>query len=70
MQIEQGRLRFGIHSGQPHTTLDEDLELWRFAEQLGLDWASVFDHFLPRPPADRPTIERFAREVAPALRAA
>jgi F420-dependent oxidoreductase-like protein len=47
MQIDPGRLRFGIHSGQQHTTFDEYLELWRFAERVGLDWASVFDHFLP-----------------------
>jgi F420-dependent oxidoreductase-like protein len=40
-------LRFGIHSGQQHATFDEYLALWRFAEEVGLDWASVFDHFLP-----------------------
>jgi F420-dependent oxidoreductase-like protein len=40
-------LRFGIHSGQQHATFDEYLALWRSAEDLGLDWASVFDHFLP-----------------------
>jgi F420-dependent oxidoreductase-like protein len=47
MQIGQGRLRFGIHSGQQHATFDEYLALWLFAEEVGLDWASVFDHFLP-----------------------
>jgi F420-dependent oxidoreductase-like protein len=40
-------LRFGIHSGQQHATFPEYLELWRFAEESGLDWASVFDHFQP-----------------------
>src|SRR3954453_10874131 len=40
-------MRFGIHSGQQHATLDAYLELWRFAEEVGLDWASVFDHFQP-----------------------
>src|SRR3954454_23224458 len=40
-------MRFGIHSGQQHATFDEYLQLWRFAEEAGLDWASVFDHFLP-----------------------
>src|SRR3954447_12087208 len=40
-------LRFGIHSGQQHATFDEYLEIWRFAEAVGLDWASAFDHFLP-----------------------
>ena len=40
-------LRFGIHSGQQHATYDEYAAIWQFAEQVGLDWASVFDHFLP-----------------------
>jgi F420-dependent oxidoreductase-like protein len=40
-------LRFGIHSGQQHTDFPGYLELWRLAEELGLDWASLFDHFLP-----------------------
>ncbi len=40
-------LRFGIHSGQQHTDFPGYLELWRSAEELGFDWASVFDHFLP-----------------------
>jgi F420-dependent oxidoreductase-like protein len=40
-------LRFGIHSGQQHATFDEYLAIWRLAEDVGLDWASVFDHFLP-----------------------
>jgi F420-dependent oxidoreductase-like protein len=40
-------LRFGVHSGQQHTDFAGYLELWRAAEELGFDWASVFDHFLP-----------------------
>ncbi len=40
-------LRFGIHSGQQYTSFDDLLALFRQAEDLGLDWASVFDHFLP-----------------------
>jgi F420-dependent oxidoreductase-like protein len=47
MRIEEGRLRFGIHAGQQHTSFADYLALWRFAEDVGLDWASVFDHFLP-----------------------
>ncbi|MCW3065782.1 MAG: family F420-dependent class oxidoreductase [Solirubrobacterales bacterium] len=47
MQIEDGKLRFGIHAGQQHATFDEYLALWRLAEEVELDWASVFDHFLP-----------------------
>jgi len=41
------RLRFGIHAGQQYTSFDDYLELWQTAERLGLDWASVFDHFIP-----------------------
>src|SRR4051812_45987299 len=41
-------LRFGIHSGQQNaTSFDEYLAIWKFAEEVGLDWASVFDHFQP-----------------------
>src|SRR3954447_11292591 len=47
VQIHAGELRFGIHSAQQYTDFPGYLELWRGAEDLGLDWASVFDHFLP-----------------------
>jgi len=47
MQIFQGKIRFGIHSGQQNTTFQEYLDLWKKAEELGYDWASTFDHFLP-----------------------
>ena len=40
-------LRFGIHTGQQQTTFEELLALWQHAEEIGLDWASVFDHFIP-----------------------
>ena len=47
MQIFQGQVRFGIHRGPQDTGFEEYLGLWRRAEQLGYDWASVFDHFVP-----------------------
>ena len=47
MQIFEGQVRFGIHSGPQNTTFQEYLDLWRTAEDLGFDWASVFDHFMP-----------------------
>lgn len=47
MQIFEGQVRFGIHSGQQHTTFADYLNLWTTAESLGYDWASTFDHFLP-----------------------
>lgn len=40
-------LRFGIHTGQQNCTYPELLALWQYAEQLGFEWGSVFDHFMP-----------------------
>jgi F420-dependent oxidoreductase-like protein len=47
MQIFDGELRFGIHSGQQYTDYPGYVDLWETAEALGFDWASAFDHFLP-----------------------
>ncbi len=47
MPLFPDKLRFGIHAGQQYTDFPSYLELWRTAEALGLDWASVFDHFMP-----------------------
>ena len=47
MQIFEGLIRFGIHAGPQHTSYEDYLRLWKAAEDLGYDWASVFDHFLP-----------------------
>jgi F420-dependent oxidoreductase-like protein len=47
MQIFGDDIRFGIHSGPQHTSYADYLSLWRNAEDLGYDWVSVFDHFLP-----------------------
>jgi F420-dependent oxidoreductase-like protein len=47
MRIADGPPRFGIHAGQQNTDYASYLALWQKAEALGLDWASVFDHFLP-----------------------
>jgi F420-dependent oxidoreductase-like protein len=47
MSFFPDHLRFGIHAGQQYTDFPSYLELWETAEELGLDWASVFDHFMP-----------------------
>jgi F420-dependent oxidoreductase-like protein len=47
MQIFEGQIRFGIHSGQQNSSYEDYQALWKMAEDLGYDWASVFDHFLP-----------------------
>ena len=41
------QIRFGVYSGPQHATFDGYLELWRRCEELGFDWLSVFDHFMP-----------------------
>jgi F420-dependent oxidoreductase-like protein len=41
------RIRFGVYSGPQHATFESCLELWRRCEELGYDWVSVFDHFMP-----------------------
>ena len=40
-------LRIGIHSGQQQTTFEDSVAQWQLAEELGYDWASVFDHYIP-----------------------
>jgi len=47
MQIYADDIRFGLHSGPQNTTIDDYRELWLRGEQLGFDWVSDFDHFLP-----------------------
>jgi F420-dependent oxidoreductase-like protein len=41
------QLRFGVYSGPQHASYAQYLELWRRCEELGYDWLSVFDHFMP-----------------------
>src|SRR5919201_848232 len=40
-------IRFGVYSGPQHATFEACVELWRRCEELGYDWLSVFDHFMP-----------------------
>lgn len=47
MQIFEGQIRFGIHAGQQNISFADYLDIWRTAEVLGYDWASVYDHFQP-----------------------
>lgn len=41
-------MRFGIHVGPQNTTVEELRRLWRFADEQGFDWFSVWDHFYAR----------------------
>lgn len=47
MRIAPGEIRFGIHAGPQHTTYADYRDLWLWAEEVGFDWVSVFDHFIP-----------------------
>jgi F420-dependent oxidoreductase-like protein len=38
-------VRFGVHAGLQHTSIDELRDLWRTIEELGFDWISIWDHF-------------------------
>ena len=59
-------LRFGIHSGPQNASgFDEYLSIWQYAEEVGLDWASVFDHFQPiQSDQDGPCYEGFTMLAA------
>ena len=46
-EIFAGQVRFGIHAGPQHTTYADYAALWKAAEDMGYDWCSVFDHFIP-----------------------
>jgi F420-dependent oxidoreductase-like protein len=40
-------IRFGIHAGQQDASYADVVRLWRRAEELGFDWVSLHDHFVP-----------------------
>jgi F420-dependent oxidoreductase-like protein len=45
-------LTFGVHTGQQNCSLEELRRLWRYVDQAGFDWLSVWDHFYEAPPID------------------
>jgi F420-dependent oxidoreductase-like protein len=47
MQIFGSDIRVGVHSGPEKTTYADYRDLWVRCEELGFDWVSDFDHFLP-----------------------
>lgn len=38
---------FGLHTGPQNCSYDELAQLWRYADDAGLHWISVWDHFYP-----------------------
>lgn len=39
-------VRIGVHTGLEHTTTGDLLDLWRWADEAGFDWISVWDHLM------------------------
>lgn len=37
-------MRIGVHTGLEHTATGDLLDLWRWADDAGFDWISVWDH--------------------------
>ncbi len=52
-------LTFGVHTGQQNCSLEELRRLWRFVDQAGFDWLSIWDHFHESPPQQ--AVERVAQ---------
>ena len=44
-------IQLGAHIGQQNMTVDEMRGIWRWLDEAGLDWLSVWDHLYEAPPA-------------------
>ena len=55
-------LRVGLHTGQQNIEMDELRRLWRYADDHGFDFISVWDHFYENPIIDgnQPEFEAIA----------
>jgi F420-dependent oxidoreductase-like protein len=61
-------MRFGVHAGLQHTTVDELRSLWGRIEDHGFDWISVWDHFYAADASGSPVcLEAVATHTALAL---
>ena len=62
-------LRLGVHSGQQNIEMDELRRLWRFVDQNGFDFLSIWDHFYQAPPVEgySPEFEAIACMAAMAV---
>ncbi|HXH21915.1 MAG TPA: TIGR03560 family F420-dependent LLM class oxidoreductase [Dehalococcoidia bacterium] len=63
------KIELGVHTGQQDIELDELRRLWRYCDENGFDWISVWDHFYEAPNRDNegPTYEAVALMAALAL---
>ncbi|MGE0685926.1 MAG: LLM class flavin-dependent oxidoreductase [Dehalococcoidia bacterium] len=46
------KVELGIHTGPQDIELDELRKLWRYCDENGWDWISVWDHLYESPPRD------------------
>jgi F420-dependent oxidoreductase-like protein len=62
-------LKIGMHTGQQNIEMDELRRLWRFADEHGFDFVSIWDHFYEAPPIDgnSPSFEAIACMAAMAV---
>lgn len=45
-------LKLGVHTGQQDIEMDELRKVWRYVDQNGWDFLSIWDHFYEAPPMD------------------
>ena len=50
-------LKLGLHTGQQNIEMDELRRLWRYADEHGFDFVSIWDHFYGAPYVDGDTPE-------------
>lgn len=58
MTADRPALQLGVHLGQQNLPMGEMRRLWRWFDDAGLDWLSVWDHIYEAPPAGG-TIDHF-----------
>lgn len=55
---EETRVKLGVHIGQQNLPMEDLRATWRRADEAGVDWISVWDHFYEAPPAGG-TVDHF-----------
>ena len=55
-------VQFGVHLGAQNATVEELRTLWKWLDQSGVDWISLWDHLYEAPPAGgtQPHFEAFS----------
>ena len=55
-------VQFGVHVGAQNATVEELRTLWKWLDEAGADWISLWDHLYEAPPAGgtQPHFEAFS----------